>query len=104
MRVQQGLSREELAERAGIHPTYVEKIEAGKQVPSLDVLLRISSAVGVPLSAVVAVLDEYAVAEHDAVLTELVALARTLKQPQLVLARDFLRLLKQHAGLHARDS
>lgn len=94
LRTQTDLSREQLAELANIHPTYVEKIEAGKQVPSLDVLLRLSLALQVPLSYVVVPLDHHE--RHDPLIQELVALARPLKEHQLLFLRDFLHLLRRH--------
>ena len=41
------LSQENLAERAGIHPTYVGPIERGKASPTLDVIVRLAAALGV---------------------------------------------------------
>ncbi len=45
-----GLSQDELAERAGIDRTYIGPIENGKQNPSLEVLFKISTALNVSIS------------------------------------------------------
>ncbi|MEZ2141998.1 helix-turn-helix transcriptional regulator [Bradyrhizobium sp. DN5] len=39
-----GLSQEELADRAGIHRTYVSQIERGLKSPTIVMLLRLSKA------------------------------------------------------------
>ncbi|HEU0009228.1 MAG TPA: helix-turn-helix transcriptional regulator [Verrucomicrobiae bacterium] len=42
-----GLSQEQLAEKAELHPVYVGKIERGEQWISLHALLRIAAALDV---------------------------------------------------------
>lgn len=49
-RLDASLTQEELAERVGIHPTYVGKLEGGKNNPSVKMLFKISRAIGVKLS------------------------------------------------------
>lgn len=46
-RKQAGISQEELAERAELHPVYVGKVERGEQWISLHALLRVAKALGV---------------------------------------------------------
>ena len=45
-----GLSQEELAEKADLHPVYIGKIERGEQWVSLHALLRIAKAMGITAS------------------------------------------------------
>lgn len=52
-RLQQGLSQEELAERAGCHPTYVGQLERGEKNATLESVEKISSALKIPLSRLV---------------------------------------------------
>jgi transcriptional regulator with XRE-family HTH domain len=47
LRREKKLSQEELADRAGIHQTYLSGVEGGKRNPSVLVLDRISKALGV---------------------------------------------------------
>jgi transcriptional regulator with XRE-family HTH domain len=48
-----GLSQEKLAERAGLHPTYVSMVERGVRKPTLDVAARIAKALKVGLPKLV---------------------------------------------------
>jgi transcriptional regulator with XRE-family HTH domain len=47
LREHQGLTQEELAERAEVSATYIGFIERGDNVPTLSIILRIASALGV---------------------------------------------------------
>ena len=49
LRQQAGFSQEELADRCGLHRTYVGGIERGERNPSLMNIGRIARALGVPL-------------------------------------------------------
>ena len=44
-----GLSQEEVADRAGIHVTYLSGIERGRRNPSLKNIRRVALALGVPV-------------------------------------------------------
>jgi transcriptional regulator with XRE-family HTH domain len=50
-----GLSQELLAEKAGLHPTYIGLIERGKRSPTLRVAQRLAQALGCDLSALLKV-------------------------------------------------
>jgi transcriptional regulator with XRE-family HTH domain len=52
-RKQAGLSQEQLAEKAGLHPVYVGKIERGEQWISLHALLRLAKALGTKASKII---------------------------------------------------
>jgi transcriptional regulator with XRE-family HTH domain len=41
------LTQEQVAERSGVHPTEVSRIEAGKRDPRISTLLRLAAAVQV---------------------------------------------------------
>ena len=49
-RLAQGFTQETLAEKIGIHPTYVGKLEGGKNNPSVKMLFKITCALGITLS------------------------------------------------------
>jgi transcriptional regulator with XRE-family HTH domain len=48
-RIAAGLSQEQLAEAAGLHPTYVGMVERGIRNPTLDVAARIAKALKISL-------------------------------------------------------
>ena len=52
------LSQEALADRAGLHWTYVSDLERGQQSPTVDVVNRLARALGVTLAGFFAPLDE----------------------------------------------
>ncbi len=54
LRVERGWSQEGLAERAGLHWTYVGGIERGERNPALDNINRLARALGVSLAALFA--------------------------------------------------
>lgn len=53
-RLDVGLTQEELAFQAGLHRTYISLLERDKKSPTLDVLLRITRALGVSAAEIVA--------------------------------------------------
>ncbi len=54
LRHDQGLSQEELADRAGLHRTYVSGVERGVRNPTLTVIERLARALGVTVAVLVA--------------------------------------------------
>lgn len=103
LRQKQHMTQEQLAERAGLHPTYVAKIEAGLRLPSLDALDRLAAAVNVPMARIVEAMDEPAgplPPLEDRLIEELVALLQGSSTHQICFVRDFLELLKRHNLCH----
>ena len=52
-RLAAGLSQEKLAEKSGLHPTYISMVERGVRNPTLDVAARIAKALKVALPALI---------------------------------------------------
>ena len=48
------LSKQELAQKAGLHQTYIGMIERGASNPSLDAANAIAEALGIPFSKLIA--------------------------------------------------
>ena len=46
-RKERGLSQEQLAEKAQLHPTYVSGIETGHRNPTIRIIGRLAAALGV---------------------------------------------------------
>ena len=57
-RIQQGLSQEVLSGLAGIARTHLTMIENGKKEPCIDTILKISSALGIPLSCLFQIVEQ----------------------------------------------
>ncbi|HYJ78639.1 MAG TPA: helix-turn-helix transcriptional regulator [Longimicrobiaceae bacterium] len=55
-----GLTQEELASRAKLHPTYVSQLERGLKSPTVRVLFVVAEACGVPTSKVLRHVEELA--------------------------------------------
>jgi transcriptional regulator with XRE-family HTH domain len=53
LRRQNGLSQEELADRAAIHQTYLSGVEQGKRNPTITVLQRLAEALGADIEDLV---------------------------------------------------
>jgi transcriptional regulator with XRE-family HTH domain len=49
----ENLSQEALAERAGLHPTYIGLIERHKRIPTLEVAERIARGLRLKLSEII---------------------------------------------------
>ena len=52
------ISQEELADRAGIHRTYVSQIERGLKSPTLSVLFEISKSLNIKASSLIAEIEQ----------------------------------------------
>lgn len=61
-RIAAGWSQEELAARAGCSPSYVSRIENGRQSGSINVRVRIAAALRKPTAEVFPDMDWYAIA------------------------------------------
>ena len=53
LRIKSNLSQAELAERAGISQGYLSSLERGEKQPTLPVLKRLASALGISVSALI---------------------------------------------------
>lgn len=52
LRLKRGYSQEDLAEQAGLHPTYIGQVERGEKNMTIDSLSKIAAALNVPISSV----------------------------------------------------
>ena len=58
VRTAQGLTQEDLAAKADLHPTYISDVERGARNPSWDVIARIAEGMGVPVAVIAAEYDK----------------------------------------------
>ena len=49
LRLERGLSQEELAHRASLHPTWISHLESGRENPAWGTVRRLASALQIPL-------------------------------------------------------
>jgi transcriptional regulator with XRE-family HTH domain len=54
-RLRKGFSQERLAERAGLHPTYVGMIERGLRNATLDVAAKLADTLDIPLPKLISI-------------------------------------------------
>ena len=57
VRKRAGMSQEELAFQAEVHPTYVSQLERGLKSPTVNVLLRLAKALKASGSRLIAVVE-----------------------------------------------
>ena len=53
-----GISQEKLAERAGVHRTYISQLERGLKSPTLDILAKISFGLDIKLSRLMRLMED----------------------------------------------
>jgi len=58
LRTEKGLSQEEFAANAGLHRTYISQLERGLKSPSLRVMAKISSELGITLVQLMTELEQ----------------------------------------------
>jgi len=110
LRVDQGLTQEELAEQVHVHPTYIAKLESGSRLPSLRTLLRLSEALDCPPSQLMIVLDRNTRSggtRTNSVAQRIARLLRGLSPGDLELAEGIVRLLREHSrtpGVNREDT
>ncbi len=58
LRTEKGLSQEEFAANVGLHRTYISQLERGLKSPSLGVMAKISSELGITLVQLMTELEQ----------------------------------------------
>lgn len=59
VRQEKGLTHEALAERAGLHPTFISLLERGGRMPSLNTVFLLGKALGESPSSLVAKVEKH---------------------------------------------
>jgi len=118
LRKQRGMTQEQLAERAELHPTYIAKLESGERFPSLETLIELAGALDIPLSSIVKSLepkkdlevvrdaDRYPDSRassgtqedpvREELLEETVSILRECETKEIAFFRDLLHLAKRY--------
>lgn len=92
LRKARGLSQEKIAERADISPTYLSRIECGRENPTLDMLIKLSKALEVEMWEM---LDFGHVASHKELKESIQSLIKTSDEPTLRLALKIIRAVSR---------
>lgn len=58
VRTARGLTQEDLAAKADLHPTYISDVERGVRNPSWDVIARLADGLGVSVAVIAAAYDD----------------------------------------------
>lgn len=58
LRTHKGLSQEELGFRSGLHRTFISQLERGIKSPTLTTIYRLSTALGVSMTQMLALIEE----------------------------------------------
>ena len=58
-RMRKGLSQEQLAEKCGLHPTYIGQVERGEKNATIESIWKIANALELPLEVLFEKLVEY---------------------------------------------
>jgi len=95
-RLAAGMTQEQVAEAAGVSASYLPRLEAGAAAPSLDVLLRLAAALGLPAGVLLAATEEHVAA--DPVRDEVVAMVLACGPRQLRLLRDVVAAVRRHVA------
>jgi transcriptional regulator with XRE-family HTH domain len=53
-----GISQEQLADRAGLHRTYISLIERGRRTASIEVVRKVANALGVTMADLIAATEK----------------------------------------------
>ena len=64
-RLQQDMSQDDLAEKCGMHPTYIGQIERGEKNATIESISKIASGLNVPLSTLFEHLEEYTETDNN---------------------------------------
>ena len=52
IRVERGLTQEQVSAASGLHPTYISDIERGVRNPSWEAITRLAGGIGVPTAEI----------------------------------------------------
>ena len=89
------MTQEELAERAGFHPTYIQKVEAARICPSLEAIGRLAEALRVSVASIVSAVEEPVGDEKEQVVQDVAELLRRCPEAEVRFVHRFVEFLRQ---------
>ena len=95
-RLQQRISQEELAERCGLHPTYIGQIERGEKNATIESIGRVSVGLGISLCELFENVDVNAARSLSSEAYEIVqSVSDDNKEKLLLILRTIVGLMSQ---------
>lgn len=92
LRKRSGLSQEKVAEKADINPHYLSRIECGKENPTLDMLIKLSTALEVEMWEI---FDFGHVVNQKELKDAIQAFSKSADEPTLRLALKIIRAVSR---------
>ena len=92
LRKARGLSEEKIAEKADISSTYLSRIECGRENPTLDMLIKLTSALEVEM---LEMFDFGHVKSHKELKNSIQRIIKTADEPTLRLALKIIRAISR---------
>lgn len=99
-----GLTQEEVAERIEVDASFITKLEAGKRLPSVDTVVRLAGALGVPVARIMEVLDDTRPPADPRLIGEVVKSLRNMSVEQLQYVRRFIQFVIFHERLNDNNT
>lgn len=93
-RLQSKLSQEELAEKCGLHPTYIGQVERGEKNATLESISKIAGGLNVPLSTLFENISDTNIAGYPAQAYNLVMSMPLAEQEKLIKILQLIIQLK----------
>lgn len=64
-RLKSGFNQEELAEKCGLHPTYIGQVERGEKNATIESISKIAAGLSLPLSTLFENIDGIAISQNE---------------------------------------
>ncbi len=96
-----GLTQEQLADKSGLSPNYIAKLELEKRAPSLNVLIALADALEISVSELLS--DEAWLGPIE-ITEEIARVVHSLDSGDVRFALDTLRLVVGQVNKHLRSS
>ncbi|MBU5227807.1 helix-turn-helix domain-containing protein [Clostridium senegalense] len=90
LRISKGLTRKSFSELTGISPSYIEQIESSKKTPTIETLLKITSAFNLTVSELIGETKPNLTPELKTLLDN----AKDLSPKQLEKLTEFIKSIK----------
>lgn len=95
VRTKLNLTQEELADKAGLHPSYIGQVERGSKKVSIKTLEKITHALNIPLKSIFDFSDKPCITEKDLLVSELFGILKNKNLKDRKFLTDIMRRLSK---------